>query len=267
MDVKSAFLYRKIEEEMSSMGELRFFLGLQVKQKKDDISISQDKYVDEILNKFGFTEVKTASTPMETQKPLLKDEDGEECKKQTVVANSTTEAEYVAASSCSDGFEQIMDFLNAHSIRHALTISPTIYISCIEQFWSTIKAKTINGEVKLHALVDGKKIIITQSAVRRDLQLEDAEDKAVHKELGDSLVRASTTTSSLVAEQDSGGPRCQETMGETIAQTRFENVSKHSNDSLLARGNTLQSDEDSVGNKSSQERRLILLKEVRDARR
>ncbi|GJU14367.1 putative ribonuclease H-like domain-containing protein [Tanacetum coccineum] len=63
---------------MSSMGELTFFLGLQVKQKKDGIFISQDKYVAEILKKFGFTEVKTASTPMETQKPLLKDEDGEE---------------------------------------------------------------------------------------------------------------------------------------------------------------------------------------------
>ncbi|GJS72302.1 retrovirus-related pol polyprotein from transposon TNT 1-94 [Tanacetum coccineum] len=64
--------------QMSSMGELTFFLGLQVKQKEDGIFISQDKYVTEILKKFGFTDVKTASTPMETQKPLLKDEDGEE---------------------------------------------------------------------------------------------------------------------------------------------------------------------------------------------
>ncbi|GJX30917.1 hypothetical protein Tco_0240772 [Tanacetum coccineum] len=60
------------------MGELTFFLGLQAKQKEDGIFISQDKYVIEILKKFGFTDVKTASTPMETQKPLLKDEDGEE---------------------------------------------------------------------------------------------------------------------------------------------------------------------------------------------
>ncbi|GKB05681.1 putative ribonuclease H-like domain-containing protein [Tanacetum coccineum] len=52
--------------------------GLQVKQKEDGIFISQDKYVTKILKKFGFTDVKTASTPMETQKPLLKDEDGEE---------------------------------------------------------------------------------------------------------------------------------------------------------------------------------------------
>ncbi|GJU62250.1 putative ribonuclease H-like domain-containing protein [Tanacetum coccineum] len=64
--------------QMSSIGELTFFLGLQVKQKEDGIFISQDKYVTEILKKFGFTDVKTASTPMETQKLLLKDEDGEE---------------------------------------------------------------------------------------------------------------------------------------------------------------------------------------------
>ncbi|GKD64511.1 hypothetical protein Tco_1306619 [Tanacetum coccineum] len=107
-----------------------------------------------------------------------------------------------------DGFEQIVDFLNANPIKNALT---------------------------LHALVDGKKIIINESTVRRDLQLEDAEgidclpnytifeqlelmgkpkrkdtqvpqpsgptdivaDEAVHKELGDSLVRYATTTSSL----------------------------------------------------------------------
>ncbi|GJZ28062.1 ribonuclease H-like domain-containing protein [Tanacetum coccineum] len=48
----------------------------EVKQKKDVIFISQDKYVAEILKKFRFSEVKTASTPMETQKPLLEDEDG-----------------------------------------------------------------------------------------------------------------------------------------------------------------------------------------------
>ncbi|GJX85058.1 putative ribonuclease H-like domain-containing protein [Tanacetum coccineum] len=75
------FAFEKLMHEkfqMSSMGELTFFLGLQVKQKKDGIFISQDKYVAKILKKFRFTEVKTASTPIETQKPLLKDEDGEE---------------------------------------------------------------------------------------------------------------------------------------------------------------------------------------------
>ncbi|GJX52281.1 hypothetical protein Tco_0280650 [Tanacetum coccineum] len=119
---------------MSSIGELTFFLGLQVKQKEDRILISQNKYVGEILNKFGFSSIRITSTPIETNKALTKDEDGEDvdihlysdyagasldrksttggyqflgsrliswqCKKQTVVDNLTTEAEYIVASHC-----------------------------------------------------------------------------------------------------------------------------------------------------------------------
>ncbi|GJU82292.1 hypothetical protein Tco_1284657 [Tanacetum coccineum] len=75
----------------------------------------------------------------------------------------------------SEGFEQIVDFLNAHPIRYALTVNPTIYVSCIEQFWSSTVAKTINGEVQLHALVDGKRVVITKTYVRRTLRLKDVE--------------------------------------------------------------------------------------------
>ncbi|GJY49577.1 hypothetical protein Tco_0439533 [Tanacetum coccineum] len=63
----------------------------------------------------------------------------------------------------------------------------------------------------------------------------------------DTQVPQSSDPIKIIADETvirSGGPRCQETMGDTIAQTRFKNVSKHSNDSLLARGNTLKSDED-----------------------
>ncbi|GKC36345.1 hypothetical protein Tco_1048729 [Tanacetum coccineum] len=74
-----------------------------------------------------------------------------------------------------EGFEQIVDFLNAHTIKYALTVNPTIYTSCIEQFWATAKAKTVNGEEQLQALVDKKKVIITESTIRIDLHLEDAE--------------------------------------------------------------------------------------------
>ncbi|GJU82075.1 hypothetical protein Tco_1284440 [Tanacetum coccineum] len=344
--------------------------------------ISQDKYVEEILKKFGFTEVKTASTPIETQKPLLKDEDGEEvdvhmyrsmigslmyltssrpdimfavcacaryqvnpkvshlhavkrifrylkgqpklglwypkdspfdlvaytdsdyarasldrksttggcqflgcrliswqCKKQTMVANSTTKAEYVAASSCCGQVLWIQNQLLDYGV-----------------------VKTINGEQQLHALVDGKKVITTKSIVRRDLQLEDKEgvdclpnatifeqlaligpkttawnefsstiasaiiclatnqkfnfskfifipqpsdpsenvaDEAVHKELGDSLVRAATTASSLEAKQDNGN----------ITKTRSKATPNESSSLGTTsgggpRGNTLRSDED-----------------------
>ncbi|GJU12615.1 retrovirus-related pol polyprotein from transposon TNT 1-94 [Tanacetum coccineum] len=75
----------------------------------------------------------------------------------------------------SNGFEGIIDFLNASSIKYALTVNPTIYTSCIKQFWATAKAKTVNGEVQIQALVDGMKVIVTEMSVRRALQLKDAE--------------------------------------------------------------------------------------------
>ncbi|GJT27312.1 putative ribonuclease H-like domain-containing protein [Tanacetum coccineum] len=62
--------------QMSSMGELTFFLGLQVKQQLDGILISQDKYVADILKKFDFCSIKSATTPIASNKPLVKDEDG-----------------------------------------------------------------------------------------------------------------------------------------------------------------------------------------------
>ncbi|GJS14781.1 uncharacterized mitochondrial protein-like protein [Tanacetum coccineum] len=61
--------------QMSSMGELTFFLGLQVQQKKKGIFISQDKYVHEILRKYNYTYVKSASTPTDLEKPLVQDGD------------------------------------------------------------------------------------------------------------------------------------------------------------------------------------------------
>ncbi|GJU04079.1 hypothetical protein Tco_1114417 [Tanacetum coccineum] len=64
---------------------------------------------------------------------------------------------YLSKSDASEGFDQILDFLNASTIRYALTVNPTIYVSCIKQFWSTAKVKTVNGVVQLQALIDGKK--------------------------------------------------------------------------------------------------------------
>ncbi|GJQ96981.1 putative ribonuclease H-like domain-containing protein [Tanacetum coccineum] len=61
--------------QISSMRELTFFLGLQVQQKEDGIFISQDKYVVEILKKFNYTNVKSASTLVDLEKPLVKDRD------------------------------------------------------------------------------------------------------------------------------------------------------------------------------------------------
>ncbi|GJT23761.1 putative ribonuclease H-like domain-containing protein [Tanacetum coccineum] len=371
--------------QMSSMGELTFFLGLQVKQKEDGIFISQDKYVAEILKKFDFANVKTASTPIETQKPLVKDEEASDvdvhlyrsmigslmyltasrpdimfavcacsrfqvtpksshlsavkrifrylkgkpklglwyprvssfdlesysdsdyaganldrksttggcqflgrrliswqCKKQTIVATSTTEAEYVAAVSCcgqvlkihtddnvadlltkafdvsrvTDGtealliptlfilwldkvstdsaklvplgkvctaietlkkntakalisllttitlsntmavldscpkhnmvayleksegnaeFHEIIDFLKRSSIHHALTVSPVVSTTFVEQFWTSAKSKIINNVRHITAKVAGKSVSISEASIRSDLLFDDAD--------------------------------------------------------------------------------------------
>nr|GEU92396.1 retrovirus-related Pol polyprotein from transposon TNT 1-94 [Tanacetum cinerariifolium] len=99
----------------------------------------------------------------------------------------------------SKGFEQIIDFLNANPIKYALTVNPT---SCIEEFWATVKAKTINEKGQLQALVDGKKLTLMSIA-----------DEAVNEEMGDSLERAATIATSLDANHDRA-------MGDTAAQTR-----------------------------------------------
>ncbi|GKD29840.1 hypothetical protein Tco_1240618, partial [Tanacetum coccineum] len=193
---------------------------------------------------------------------------------------------FLAKPTKSEGFEQIVNFLNAHTIKYALTINPTIYTLCIEQFWATVKVKTVNGEVQLQALVDRKKIIITELIMigngfsgrvtplfptmlvqdqarmgegsemltdphhtptiipsltsqpqkkqrsrrpkRKDTEIPQSSvpsdnviDEAVNEEMDGSLVRATTTATGLDAEQDrGGGPRRQETMGDTIAQIR-----------------------------------------------
>ncbi|GKB10009.1 hypothetical protein Tco_0843932, partial [Tanacetum coccineum] len=75
----------------------------------------------------------------------------------------------------SNGFEEIIDFLNISSVQYALMVNPTIYTTCIEQFWTSAKAKTVNEERQIQALVDKKKVIIAEMSIRSDLKLDDAE--------------------------------------------------------------------------------------------
>nr|GFB81714.1 putative ribonuclease H-like domain-containing protein [Tanacetum cinerariifolium] len=78
MDVKSAFLYGTIKKEVYVCPPLGFEDPDYPDKKKDGIFISQDKYVAEILRKFRLTDIKSASTPIDTEKPLLKDPDDED---------------------------------------------------------------------------------------------------------------------------------------------------------------------------------------------
>ncbi|GKV38597.1 hypothetical protein SLEP1_g46487 [Rubroshorea leprosula] len=114
------------EFEMSMMGELNFFLGMQIKQSNEGFFINQSKYTKELLKKFGMDKAKPQCTPMSSTLKLDKDEQDADftgskvdrksnngtcqilggglvswySKKQNSVALSTTEAEYIAAGSC-----------------------------------------------------------------------------------------------------------------------------------------------------------------------
>nr|GEV30207.1 putative ribonuclease H-like domain-containing protein [Tanacetum cinerariifolium] len=363
MDVKSAFLYGTIVEEVY-VSQPPGFIDPQfpnkvykLKQSEEGIFISQDKYVAEILKKFDFSFVKIASTPIETQKPLVKDEvaaDVDVHKYKSIIGSlmylmasrpdimfavcacsrdspfdleayldsdyaganldkKSTTGEYVAAAHCcrqvlwiqnemldygfnfmntkiyidnesiicivknpvyhlktkhieirhhfiicsyekkliqvvkihtddnvadllikynsyalslvseastdlgmrlmisigflmkpssinlymvdlkfvdqnnmvaclektkeNDEFHQIVYYLTTCSINYALTVSPTIYASYIEQFWNTAISKIVNLVKQKHVIVDGKAVVISESSVRSDLLFNDEDGK------------------------------------------------------------------------------------------
>ncbi|GJV35317.1 putative ribonuclease H-like domain-containing protein [Tanacetum coccineum] len=177
--------------QMSSIGELTFFLGLQVKQKKDGIFISQEKYVTEILKKFGFTDVKTESTPMETQKPLLKDENGKEVDVHlyrsmigSLMYLTSSRPDIMFAVCACARYQVNPKVSHLHAVKRIFRDSNEKKLiqmikihtdkNVADLLANAFDVKMVNGEQQLQALVDGKKIIITEATVRRDLQLEDA---------------------------------------------------------------------------------------------
>ncbi|GJW14778.1 putative ribonuclease H-like domain-containing protein [Tanacetum coccineum] len=202
-----------------------------------------------------------------------------QCKKQTVVATSTTKAEYVAAASCYGQVlwiqNQLLDYgynfmnivINIDNnsticiIENPVQHSKTKHIEIRHHFIRDCNAKKLIQMVKIHTDYNVADLLTKGfDAGRhvkrgRDTKIPQSSgppvkvgNEAVHKELGDRMERAATTASSLEAEQDSGsGPRCQDTiLGDVDAQTRFETTSKQSNDPPLSRGYTLGSGEDSM---------------------
>ncbi|GJR36035.1 hypothetical protein Tco_1211719 [Tanacetum coccineum] len=83
---------------------------------------------------------------------------------------------FLNKSEGSEGFQQIVDFLNTSHIKFALTENPTIYTSLIQQFWQTASTSTLeDGEVEITATIDGQLKTITEASLRRHLKLEDAD--------------------------------------------------------------------------------------------
>ncbi|GJY64932.1 copia protein [Tanacetum coccineum] len=153
--------------QMSSMGELTFFLGLQVQTEEEDGHICTfgqdgDAMMDSPFELVAYTDSDYAGATQDRKSTtggcqfLGNRLISWQCKKQTVVATSTTEAEYVAAASCCG------------------QSNPIFKHTCLISFWATAKVHTVNGVRQLQALVDKKRVIITESSIRSDLHLEDA---------------------------------------------------------------------------------------------
>nr|GEY90125.1 ribonuclease H-like domain-containing protein [Tanacetum cinerariifolium] len=247
MDVKSAFLYGTINEEVYVTQPLGF---VDLKFPNKVYKVVKALYG---LHQAPRACVKTTSTPIETQKPLVKDKEAADvdvhlyrsmigslmyltasrpdimfavyaCSrfqeiynrrlsiswqetyfmamqkvdycgylyyrgtallkwrllevtttKQSIEALAIPEQTAAAKPAKSEGFEEILDFLNGSSIKYALTASPTIRTSCIKQFWSTAKVKTVNDEVRVQALIDEQRVTIKESSIRRTVKLDDEE--------------------------------------------------------------------------------------------
>ncbi|GJW37600.1 putative ribonuclease H-like domain-containing protein [Tanacetum coccineum] len=276
MDVKSAFLYGKIDEEVyvsqPPNGYRRGTIDktLFLKKNKNDIILVQ-VYVDDII--FGSTKkswcdefealmksrfqmssmgeltffLGLQEIPQQEGCQFLAGTHTLQCKKQTIVATSTTEAEYVAAASCcgqvlwiqnqmspkpirihfnrpithaisstdilnlqalisltddlslrsnmaalescpkhnmiaylekTEGnveFHEVIDFLQRSYISHALTVSPVVSTTFVEQFWTSAKSKTINNVRHITAKVAGKLVSISEASIRTDLLFNDAD--------------------------------------------------------------------------------------------
>nr|GEY60049.1 hypothetical protein [Tanacetum cinerariifolium] len=97
----------------------------------------------------------------------------------------------LAKSDASEGFNQIIDFLTGSYIYYALTVSPHIYVSCIKQFWNIATVKHSVDVTRLQALVDRKKVMISEAVIRAVLRLDDAEgvDCLPNEEIFDGLAR------------------------------------------------------------------------------
>nr|GEU49409.1 hypothetical protein [Tanacetum cinerariifolium] len=244
MDVKSVFLYGNIKEEVSQ--ECKYTYG--------------------------------------TQKPLLKDEDGEEVDAYMYRYQVNLKVLRLHA------VKRIFRYLKGHPKLGLLYLKdfPFDFVAYTDSDYAraSLDRKSTTGVLLVILNTAELMLLVILNTARRDLLLVDEEGvdflpnstifenlelmgpkttawnefsntmasaiiclainhEAVYKELNDILVMAATAASSLKVEQDSGGGhRCQEAIGDTIDQTKFENVSKLFNDLLLARGNTLQSDKD-----------------------
>nr|GEV14511.1 hypothetical protein [Tanacetum cinerariifolium] len=138
-------------------------------------------------------------------------------------------------------FHQIVDFLTTSPIHYALTISLTIYVSYIEQFWATSKSKTVNDVKQVHVTVDGKTVVISESSVRSDLHFNDVDGITCLS--NDDIFINLALMGKLVQVVD---PVPIYHIGDADAQTRFKTASRQFHDPPLLEVNISGSKEDNM---------------------
>nr|GEY11579.1 hypothetical protein [Tanacetum cinerariifolium] len=177
-----------------------------IKKQKGDILLVQ-VYVDDII--FGSTNKelygKSASTPIDIEKPLLKDPDGEDVDVhlyRSMIGSLmylTSSRPDIMFTVCACARFQVTpkvshlhvvkrifsDYVRASLDRKSITGGyqflvridgqPSIYVLCIKQFWDSVLVKKTNYVVKLQALIDKKKMVVTEDTIRQDLRLNDAD--------------------------------------------------------------------------------------------
>ncbi|GKA28624.1 hypothetical protein Tco_0714869 [Tanacetum coccineum] len=185
---------------MSSMGELTFFLGLQVMQKYDGIFISQVKYVAVILKKFDFVTVKTGSTPIETNKALLKDEEAEDVDVH-LYRSMIGSLMYLTASKPDIMFVVCACARDSPFDLEAFTYSDYAR-ACLDRK-STTGGRQFLGK-RLISWQCKKQTVVANSTTEAEYVVAANCYETVYKEWEDRMERAATTASSLEAEQDSG---------------------------------------------------------------
>nr|GEV96259.1 putative ribonuclease H-like domain-containing protein [Tanacetum cinerariifolium] len=245
-----------------------FLLRVASHAKNNGILISQDKYMADILKKFNFSLVKTASTLIETSKALLKDKEAMDvdvhlyrsmigslrylpasrpnimfvvcaCARFQVTPKVShlhavkrifrylkgqpklglwylwdssfdleafSDSDYVGASldrkSTTGGGQFLGKRLISWQCKNQTVVANSTSEAdlCIQQYWDSAKVKTVNEDVHIRALIDGKKIIVTEASIRRDLQLQDTEGTAClpNDTIFEELTRMGTMASAII---------------------------------------------------------------------
>ncbi|GJS39744.1 hypothetical protein Tco_0564787 [Tanacetum coccineum] len=248
MDVKSAFFYDTIEEE----------------QKDDGIFISQDKYVGEILKKFSFSSLRTASTPMETNKALTKDEDGEDVDVHLYrsmigslmyLTSSRPDIMFLVCACLRFQVQPKVSHLNA--LFQTVTMQVPSWTGNPQQevvnfSWQCKKQTVTKIHVDNESAICVVKNPIYHSKTKHIKIMNHFIRDSYEKRLIEMVkIHTDNNVADLLTKafdgMDIGGrPRCQDTIGGAPAQTRSERVFEKPNEPPLSEGHTSGSGEGSM---------------------